>query len=93
MTNLDDTLTNNQSWIKNAACGDIEDPDIFFSSQPDKIKEAITICHKCPVRVLCAEYAINEDIGDGIWGGLTELDRRSIKKQKATRKGIPNKQH
>lgn len=82
-----------EAWMVNAACKDAPDPDLFFSGEPAQVKEAITICHQCPVRVLCAEYAVNNEIGHGVWGGLTETDRRSIRKQKLSRKGIPNKQH
>jgi hypothetical protein len=45
------------------------------------------------VRILCAEYAINNEVADGVWGGLTENDRKSIRRQKVSRKGIRNKQH
>jgi WhiB family redox-sensing transcriptional regulator len=82
-----------EAWMVNAACKDAEDPDLFFTGTPEAIKEAISICHQCPVRIRCAEYAINNEITDGVWGGLTESDRRSIRRQKASRKGIPNKQH
>jgi WhiB family redox-sensing transcriptional regulator len=93
MSEQDDELPAAEAWIKHAVCGDIEDPELFFSTNPDHMKEAIGLCHQCPVRMLCAEYAIDNEIEHGIWGGLTELDRRSIRKQKASRRGIPNKQH
>jgi WhiB family redox-sensing transcriptional regulator len=93
MSEHDDELLTAESWMVNSACKDTGDPDQFFSNHPDSIKAAISICHQCPVRVLCAEYAITNDLSDGIWGGLTESDRRSIRHQKSSRKGIPNRKH
>jgi WhiB family redox-sensing transcriptional regulator len=65
------------------------DTEIFF----DKTLEpaAIKICSKCPIKLLCAEYAIRNDEQYGVWGGLTETDRTKIRTVKNSRRGIPNK--
>lgn len=51
-------------------------------------KEAKAICAKCPYRMQCLEYAINDPSLLGIWGGTTERQRRTIRSEKK-RKLIP----
>lgn len=67
-------------------------PEVFFS--PLTVKDAIEYCLECPLMMKCAEFAIKEGIQDGVWGGLTETDRRELfKNRNRSRKGIPNRQH
>jgi WhiB family redox-sensing transcriptional regulator len=82
-------------WMRDAECGSVEDPDLFFSNRMEDIKVATDTCRLCIVRFQCAEYALNNNIEEGVWGGLSENDRAMIRKQKRnqSRKGIPNKQH
>lgn len=42
------------------------------------MRHAQAVCDLCPVRVRCLEYAINNNIGHGIWGGLTTRARREL---------------
>lgn len=93
MTFLEEIYTPDP-WMLDGACADIDNPDIFFDTQPALIKEALALCKSCPVRLMCAEYAINGNIEEGIFGGLTPADRKQIRGLKArSRKGIPNKKH
>lgn len=69
-------------WRERAACRD-EDPELFFpvtevgpgARQAD---EAKSVCARCPVRTRCLEYAIDNGLNVGVFGGLTEAERNSL---------------
>jgi len=91
---IDDDLWTPELWMRDAKCADVPDPDLFFSGVAEDTAIAQAICRTCPVRLLCASYAIETNTESGVWGGLTEADRKAIKGAKArSRKGIPNKKH
>lgn len=71
-------------WRRHAACRD-EDRDIFFPTQGASVAEAKAICATCPVRRPCAEHAITHPEPFGIWGGLSERQRRQIRRQRGLR--------
>ena len=65
--------------MPNAACR-TSNPETFFpdsSRRPDRAARAKAICVGCPERVACLEYAL-EQPQLGIWGGLTEVERRHL---------------
>lgn len=70
-------------WRSEAACRDV-DPELFFptsSSGPDyerQVGAAKDVCERCSVRLPCLQYAIVQGERDGIWGGLTESERRRL---------------
>lgn len=73
-------------WRSQAACTD-EDPELFFpigSTGPaiDQIEEAKKVCARCEVREPCLEYAISSNQDAGVWGGLSEDERRSLKRKR-----------
>lgn len=73
-------------WRSQAACTD-EDPELFFpigSTGPaiDQIAEAKKVCTRCEVREPCLEYAISSNQDAGVWGGLSEDERRSLKRKR-----------
>ncbi len=68
------------NWRKRAACRDV-DPDLFFpvgSSGPALIQaaQAKAVCAGCDVADQCLQWALATGSNDGIWGGLTEAERR-----------------
>ena len=69
----------NGSWRDQAACRGVN-PDIFYPVTEDDADaaEAKAICARCPVLEPCAEYALSAREKIGVWGGLTERDRRRI---------------
>lgn len=78
-------------WMVEGTCT-TTDPEMFFSQQAPEIRAAVKICSECPVRVLCANYAINTNQEYGVWGGLTEVDRKQLRgKRSQSRAGISNK--
>lgn len=64
-------------WQEFALCAQT-DPDIFFPEKGGSIAPATSVCASCPVQADCLEYAITHDIRHGIWGGMSDNDRRKI---------------
>ena len=64
-------------WQDQAACAGIDDPEIFFPTDANlpNITIAQAICDPCPVKMQCRQWAFDNNIHDGIWGGLTEQQR------------------
>jgi WhiB family redox-sensing transcriptional regulator len=70
----------NASWRKRAACRGV-DPDIFYPVSDDDAEEAKAVCASCQVRQSCLEYSLAAREREGVWGGLTERERRRIVRQ------------
>jgi WhiB family redox-sensing transcriptional regulator len=66
-------------WVDDAACRHV-DRDLFFPAKGDRETPGwlVRLCHKCPVEVQCLEYALAIGTRHGVWGGLTERERRRI---------------
>ena len=71
----------NVSWRQHAACRGA-DPDIFYPATDEEAEEAKAVCATCPVRQACLEYALANRERDGVWGGLTERERRRLIRQR-----------
>ncbi len=65
------------SWQQAARCRGI-DPDVFHPQSDEEAEEAKAICASCPVREPCLEYALVVREKLGVWGGLTERERRRV---------------
>lgn len=63
------------SWKADAACKG-HDPNLFFPHRGEDTTFARSICGGCPVQEECAEHAIDHGERVGIWGGLSERERR-----------------
>ena len=71
------------TWRDDAACRDA-DPDLFFPggdvrSVLAQVKTAKLICRACPVRNTCLSWALDSGQEYGIWGGMTEDERRRLR--------------
>ena len=77
--------TDNLGWQDKANCKGA-DADLFFPERGASTRKAKTICSACQVRVECLEFALLESEKFGIWGGLSERERRRIRKQRALRR-------
>ena len=72
------------AWEEHAACKD-RDPDqkLFFPDHGNRSpRKAKAICAGCPVQADCLDRALENDERFGIWGGLTEKERRALKRRK-----------
>ena len=56
------------------------DPEAFFPEKGGSTRDAKRICDSCEVRSDCLEYALSNDERFGIWGGLSERERRKLRK-------------
>jgi WhiB family transcriptional regulator, redox-sensing transcriptional regulator len=79
---VDWTHNPDHEWMLTAACTQV-DPDLWFPEKGhnDTSRAARRICHACPVDGPCLDYALDRDLRYGVWGGLTEADRRRITNQ------------
>ena len=68
-----------QVWMLEARCLDA-DPEAFFPEKGGSTREAKRICGICPVQSDCLDYALANDQRFGIWGGLSERERRRLKR-------------
>lgn len=66
------------AWQARGACNDIDvDPELWFSLDHGETLDAIKICRiDCPVMNQCRIYALTEGITAGVYGGLTDVERR-----------------
>lgn len=69
---------NDQPWAADAMCAQT-DPDAFFPEKGGTTRSAKAVCRACPVRAECLNYAIEHQERYGIWGGLSERERRRHK--------------
>ena len=68
-----------QDWQERALCAQT-DPEAFFPEKGGSTREAKRICLGCEVRAECLEYALSHDERFGIWGGLSERERRRLRR-------------
>ena len=68
-----------QSWQEQALCAET-DPEAFFPEKGGSTREAKKICTGCEVKAQCLEYALANDERFGIWGGLSERERRRLRR-------------
>ncbi|MGW1893908.1 WhiB family transcriptional regulator [Streptomyces sp. NPDC002004] len=91
------------TWLDQAACLD-EDPELFFpvgNTGPAllQIREAKSVCERCPVVDQCLQYALDLGQNSGVWGGRSEDERRALRRRAARRRaaqaagGRPHDQH
>jgi WhiB family transcriptional regulator, redox-sensing transcriptional regulator len=69
-------------WSPYANCLGV-DPDLFFPDRGETTREAKEVCQGCVVREDCLEYALSHNERFGIWGGMSERERRSLRRQRA----------
>lgn len=74
-------------WRQRAICRE-EDPELFFpvgTSGPAllQIAEAKTVCRRCPVVSECLTWALASGEDFGVWGGMSEDERRALKRHNA----------
>jgi hypothetical protein len=65
-------------WRELAACRGT-DLEVFFPGRGETAGPARRVCAACPVRQPCLDYAITNRIAYGVWGGLTERERRALR--------------
>lgn len=79
--------TATSDWRSRSACLD-ENPELFFpigTTGPavTQVDEAKRVCGQCEVRAQCLAWALEENQDHGVWGGLSEDERRSLRRRTA----------
>ena len=70
-----------EGWRLDALCAET-DPEAFFPEKGGSTREAKRVCTGCDVRSECLEFALANDERFGIWGGLSERERRRLRLQR-----------
>jgi WhiB family redox-sensing transcriptional regulator len=68
------------AWQSDSLCAQT-DPEAFFPEKGGSTRDAKKICATCEVKAQCLEYALANDERFGIWGGLSERERRKLRKR------------
>lgn len=71
-------------WQDFANCTGV-DPDLFFPGRGESTREAKAVCRGCSVRADCLEYALANGEKFGIWGGMSERERRKVRRNRMIR--------
>ncbi len=79
-----------QDWRQRAACRRL-DTALFFPMAdgdpvPSQVEDAKAVCRACAVQTMCLEFSLATNQKQGIWGGLTEDERRSLRRRRARRR-------
>jgi WhiB family redox-sensing transcriptional regulator len=69
-------------WMDYANCLGV-DPDLFFPERGASASDAKAVCAACQVREQCLAYALDTVQKFGIWGGMSERERRRVRRQRA----------
>ena len=79
LSELSDEESEELGWQERALCAQT-DPEAFFPEKGGSTREAKRICSGCEVRAECLDYALAHDERFGIWGGLSERERRRLRR-------------
>ncbi|MBO0813531.1 MAG: WhiB family transcriptional regulator [Actinobacteria bacterium] len=70
------------SWMDLGRCTEI-DGELWYPPKGASTREAKLVCLGCEVRARCLDYALENEIKHGIWGGLSEHQRRPLRRERA----------
>lgn len=65
-------------WRRDGLCAQV-DSEMFFPDRGGSSREAKKVCKACPVQAECLRWALDTEEHFGIWGGLSEKERRRLK--------------
>jgi WhiB family redox-sensing transcriptional regulator len=68
-------------WMAKGKCRELP-PSTFFPSDGVGVDAARQVCAECPVQAPCLEYALEQRIDHGVWGGTSERERRRIARRR-----------
>ena len=61
------------------------DPELFFPASDSEAEPALAVCRRCPVLHACLQFALDNRDYEGVWGGTTGAERRSmVRERRAT---------
>lgn len=68
-------------WMRFGLCMET-DPDAFYPEKGESTRRAKSMCVMCPVRIECRDYAVARNERFGVWGGLSEQERRPLVRER-----------
>lgn len=84
---IPDTTDRPNDWLATAPCKD--DPEAMFPGTIEgQIEYAKSFCRRCPAIERCLQWALDTGEEHGVWGGLSEAERRSMKRNSGRRISI-----
>jgi WhiB family redox-sensing transcriptional regulator len=72
------------AWLDDGLCSQT-DPEAFFPDNGASSRAAKQVCQACEVRAECLQYALDHNISFGVWGGLTDRERRRLTRNNPSR--------
>ena len=70
------------AWQQHAECLNYAGQVDFFPARGESVRDAKAVCTICPVKSECLEFAMRLKVAHGVWGGLSERERRSLRRQR-----------
>jgi len=70
------------TWQQFAECVHSAGQVDFFPARGESVRDAKAVCARCPVREECLEFALRMKVAHGIWGGLSERERRTLRRDR-----------
>ncbi|HKV19498.1 MAG TPA: WhiB family transcriptional regulator [Mycobacterium sp.] len=67
------------AWVAQARCRTADPDELFVTGAAQK--RAAVICRQCPVVIQCLTDALDNQVEFGVWGGMTERQRRKLVRQ------------
>ena len=71
-----ESFNNRGEWITQAHCRNVDPDELFVKGAAQR--KAVAICRHCPVVLQCRADALDNKVEFGVWGGLTERQRRAL---------------
>ena len=71
-------ITRPPEWMAAGLCTQV-DPELFWPESGHDSRDARAVCGRCPVRVECLDYAFTNRERYGVWGGMSERQRRTLR--------------
>jgi WhiB family redox-sensing transcriptional regulator len=73
-------VSGGEDWQDHGICYRSPDPDAFYPEKGGSTRAAKRVCAGCPVKAPCLQYALDRDERFGVWGGLSERERRRLRR-------------
>ena len=74
-------MISDQSFMQFAKCKASKDTNFFFADDVIGTNNAVRYCQDCPVKIPCGQYAMDNNIFYGVWGGLSIRARAKLKRE------------
>jgi WhiB family redox-sensing transcriptional regulator len=71
-----------RAWQEQAECVQYAGRVDFFPARGESVRDAKAVCSICPVRSECLEFAMRLKVVHGVWGGLSERERRFLRRER-----------